>query len=132
MNRLFVYGSLRRGQQANSALRSATFVKQTRLPGFDLYALTWFPGVKENPNNREGVVGEIYEDVDDDLLLQLDYYEGYNRHAPERSLFLRKEVEVEGKPTVIYEFNRNPYDLFGTSVSVVRSGDWTQHKGEEI
>jgi gamma-glutamylcyclotransferase (GGCT)/AIG2-like uncharacterized protein YtfP len=130
VSQIIVYGSLRAGQQANRALRDCAYVDTVRVPGYDLYALTWFPGIKENPDNKEGFVGELYEGVTDDLLKQLDRYEGYNREDVERSLFRREEVEVGGKPAIVYVFNKNPYEAFGTSARVVRDGDWVKYKGE--
>ena len=132
MNRIAVYGSLRRGEQANRALRDCKFLNEVRIPGFDLYALTWFPGIRENPENKEGVVCELFELPEDnaDLIKHLDYYEGYNHREPERSLFLRKEIEVNGEPTLIYTFNKNPFDAFGTSARVVQGGDWVKYKGD--
>jgi len=130
MKHIVVYGSLRRGEPANRLLEQCKFVGEVRVPGFDLYALTWFPGVIENPDNKEGIVGELYEGVDDTLLENLDFYEGHNRRDPNRSLFQRKEININGTSALIYVFNRNPYDAFGTSARVVRSGDWCQYKGE--
>lgn len=129
--RIFVYGSLRCGQSAHGYLeKRSCFVKETRLPGFDLYALTWFPGIVENPDNKEGVVGDVFEGITDDLVTYLDYYEGYYPHDEGRSLFLRKEVNVDGEPTIVYVFNKNPYDVFGTSVRVIQDGDWVKYKGD--
>lgn len=133
MNRLFVYGSLRQGEQAHRALRDCKFLGKATLQGFDLFALTWFPGIKANPKNHEGVVGEVYELPEDkkaDLIKHLDYYEGYFPTNVDKSLFVRREVEIEGEPTLVYEFNRNPYDAFGTSARVVQGGDWVKYKGE--
>lgn len=132
MKRIAVYGSLRRGEQANRALRDCKFLNEVRVPGFDLFALTWFPGIRENPKNKEGVVVELFElpENNEGLIQHLDHYEGFNRRDPERSLFVRKEIEVNGEPTLIYVFNKNPYDAFGTSARVVPGGDWVQYKGE--
>jgi gamma-glutamylcyclotransferase (GGCT)/AIG2-like uncharacterized protein YtfP len=135
MSRIVVYGSLREKQPAAGTLHKCKKLGEVRLPGYDMYALTWFPGVVPNPDNKEGVVCELYEGVDDKLLSHLDCYEGYFPHNLERSLFRREEVEVVGPEgftnAYLYVFNRNPYEAFGTSARVVRSGDWVQYRGEE-
>lgn len=116
---ILVYGSLRRGHGANGMLRGCTFKGETRLPGFDLYSLGWYPGIKENPDNKEGVVGEVYElPADDATLSALDMYEGYVEFDPPSSLFIRKEVLVEGEPTFVYVYNG------GNKGEPVKSGDW--------
>jgi hypothetical protein len=101
----------------------AKFIEEVRVPGFDLLNLGWFPGIVENPQNKEGFIGELYEVPNhlwDEFIKQLDYYEGYypdNRHP---SLFVRKEVEVNGEPTTVYAYN-GLTDVFGKTVA---SGDW--------
>ena len=129
--RIVVYGSLRRGMSANGALRNCKFVEEVRVPGFDMFAVSWFPGVRENPDNKEGIVGELYElpEEDADALIQhLDYYEGYNRHHPETSLFLRNEVNVNGEPTLIYTFNKDPKTFTKLPCEQVPGGNWVEYK----
>lgn len=133
MKHIFVYGSLRKGEGANKLLNDCKFIKEVRLPGYDLYALTWFPGIKENPKNEEGVVGELYElpnKAPVALLQTVDYYEGYFPSDRERSLFVRKEIEVEGEKTFIYVLNKDPFTAFGASARVVRHGDWKHYGGD--
>lgn len=125
MTQVLVYGSLRKGQAANNAMRTCSFVEEVRVPGFDLHAVSWFPGIVKNPDNKEGVVCELYKDVDEATLTNLDYYEGYRADAPERSLFIREEVEVKGEPAFIYVFNQDP-TFFGDLK--VEGGDWVKFK----
>jgi gamma-glutamylcyclotransferase (GGCT)/AIG2-like uncharacterized protein YtfP len=126
MKRLAVYGTLRRGQHANRTLAAATFVKESRVPGFDLYGLGWYPGIKPNPKNEQGVVVEVFEVPDDkaeDLIKNLDYYEGYFPDNKERSLFVREEVDVEGQPTTIYVYNGRVENELAAKIP---SGDWSK------
>lgn len=121
-----VYGSLRRNEQAHRFMRNTEFVEEVRLPGYDLLALGWYPGIVPNPDNKEGVVGEVYSFADDGLLTDLDAYEGYNPNYEDRSLFIRREIEVSGKPTFVYEYNSKNH-AFGLD-SKVPSGDWSNRE----
>lgn len=129
MRRLLVYGTLRRGQRANRALGTAQFVDTVHVTGYDMYNLGGFPGVVENPNNKEGIVGEVFELPDgepgNDILRHLDYFENYRPERPEKSSYLRKEIDVLGQSTFIYVFNR-PTNL--SWYQPVPGGDWVKHK----
>jgi gamma-glutamylcyclotransferase (GGCT)/AIG2-like uncharacterized protein YtfP len=129
--RILVYGSLRRGQQAHRFLRNTTFVEEVRVPGYDLFALGWYPGIKPNPDNKEGIVGEVFElaDGDDETVRNLDAFEGYNPKHEEMSLFVRKEVAVNGQPTMLYEYNRN---TDAPLAKRVETGDWNKETGLAI
>lgn len=122
--RLFVYGSLRRGQRSNYLLEriGAKLVEETRLPGYDLHAVTWYPGVKRNASNKTGVVGEVYELPDTKHLAGLDLYEGYNGRT-EGSLFVRRKINVGGEDTFIYEYNGK---LNKGTAAKLEHGDWSK------
>ena len=120
--RLAVYGTLRLKNRANEFLKGATFSGETRVPGFDMYNLGGFPGVIPNPDNKEGVVCEIFENVDADTLRHLDVYEGYYPTSNRNSNFVRKEIEVEGKPTELYVFN---HTVDRSWYNPIPSGDWS-------
>jgi gamma-glutamylcyclotransferase (GGCT)/AIG2-like uncharacterized protein YtfP len=131
--RIFVYGSLRRGQQANRSLRDCKFLEEVTLPGFDMYAISWFPGIRHNPANEQGVVGELYELPEDEadrdaLMKHLDYYEGYNPNHEDTSLFVRRKIDVNGDESIIYLFNKNPEKIQSLPVAKVESGDWVEYK----
>lgn len=121
MTKVFVYGTLREGERSHDLLRGAEKVADARLPGYDMYKVGWFPGIKPNPDNKEGVVGEIYE-VDDRTLETLDCYEGYS--GSPASLFMRRRTHAEGVGDVlVYEYNR---DVGFKFCEPVPSGDWKQ------
>jgi len=128
VTRLLVYGSLRRNQRAHRFLRDCTFVEEVRVPGYDMFKLGWYPGVMPNPENKEGIVGEVFTIPDhlaEGLFDDLDSYEGYRPAHPEQSLFLREEVEVQGEPTTMYVYNGRA-DWQG--VNKVQDGDWSKVK----
>lgn len=96
------------------------FVGKVRLPGYDLYRCGWYPGIRSNPDNREGVECELYAIKDESVMETLDTYEGYREDDPISSLFVRKEVQiVDGPVASIYEYN---YEL--RPDRIVASGIW--------
>lgn len=83
---LFVYGTLKRGCSNHRFLADQTFVGAARTPaGYRLYDLGGYPGIFETPDDREGVVGEVWS-VDEEALRELDRFEGVHeglyRRAP--------------------------------------------------
>ena len=119
MTKVFVYGSLREGCKAHDLLAKAKKIADARLLGYDLYRVAWYPGIKLNPDNKDGVVGEIYE-VDKNTLDMLDCYEGVAE-----GLFVRQEVEAVGPAgflnTQVYAYNRSTDFKFCERIP---SGDW--------
>jgi gamma-glutamylcyclotransferase (GGCT)/AIG2-like uncharacterized protein YtfP len=82
--RLFVYGSLMRGEPAHGLLARARFVAEaSTAPGFDLVDLGEYPGLLRAGSGR--VHGEVYV-VPDDLVPELDRYEDHP------DLFTRTEI----------------------------------------
>jgi gamma-glutamylaminecyclotransferase len=75
VTRVFVYGTLRRGEANHHLLAAARFVCDARtMPQFTLYALDGHPGMGVGGNTS--VVGECF-DVDVTTLAALDELEGY-------------------------------------------------------
>lgn len=84
--RVFVYGSLKRGFHNHHFLEEATFLGgATTARSFDLWSLGAFPAVTQP--GRFHVTGEVYG-VDRDTLSELDLLEG------EGILYKRKATEV--------------------------------------
>lgn len=76
MNRLFVYGTLKRGCSNHRELAGQTFVGEARTqPGFRLFDLGGYPGLVPWPDDRDGVAGEVWS-VDNEALVRLDRFEG--------------------------------------------------------
>lgn len=128
VKQILVYGSLRQGFQNHRILErgGAEFIEKTRLPGFDLYGVGWYPGIRPNRDNKEGVVGELYKLPEGgDLMDNLDLYEGYVKDNHPGSLFIREEVTVNGEPTYVYVYNGKVGDGYAGKVP---SGDWEDSK----
>jgi len=81
MNKVFVYGSLKKGFTNNRLLENDKFICETRTAGskFEMVSLTGFPGVKYGLGS---IHGELYE-VSENTMLILDRLESnghfYNR-----------------------------------------------------
>ena len=113
MKRIFVYGTLKRGCKNHRNLAGQTYAGEARtVPGFRLYSLGDYPGMAADPTDFEGVTGEVWE-VDDDMLVQLDAFEGvseglYRREpVPLEAPFAKTEVHaylyarpIEGLPMI--------------------------------
>ena len=76
MNRIFVYGTLKRGCKNHHHLVGQIYVGEARTaPGFCLYDLGDYPGMVADATDREGVTGELW-DADAAALAHLDDFEG--------------------------------------------------------
>lgn len=121
--KLFVYGTLRLGHPngARFGLTADRLVEQgAKLHGFNLFDISWFPGVQPAVDPQSGardlssaVTGDVFE-VPDNLWPALDSYEG----AP--NLYRRETVQIEGHGDVeVYVYNHrvNPD-------AIISSGEW--------
>lgn len=73
---LFVYGTLKTGQQSNDMLAGQEFLRAVQtVPIYRLYSLGWHPGLVLDRKAGLAVQGEVWS-VDDRTLAKLDEYEG--------------------------------------------------------
>jgi gamma-glutamylaminecyclotransferase len=73
---VFVYGTLKRGQDNHSALAGQRFVGEARTePAYRLYQLDGYPGMVAAASGGRSIEGEIWE-VDPACLARLDELEG--------------------------------------------------------
>lgn len=106
---IFVYGTLKvGGPLASSFDDSRVSSEKAVLRGYDMYDIGNFPGIVPG----EGAVsGELHKYKGKLVRGIMDSIEGYYADAPEKSLYLRREVEVEtenGSQTAfVYVFNKN-------------------------
>jgi len=74
MHKVFVYGSLQRGQGNHRMMNGARFVERAlTTAAFELFDLGAFPAM--TTRGRTSIAGELYE-VTDELLERLDRFEG--------------------------------------------------------
>ncbi|MFC5049300.1 gamma-glutamylcyclotransferase [Rubritalea spongiae] len=112
--RVFVYGSLRKGASNAHRMAKANFLCKAMVAG-ELYQVSWYPGLVLN--GASPVIGEVYE-VPRKLMDDLDAYEGseYRR--------LRRMVTDSGgaqHEVWIYEFIADAKNL-----QKIPSGDWME------
>jgi len=85
-HKLFVYGSLKRGEGFGHFLKELKAIKAKALGHVERGE--WYPKLYEGD---EIVEGELYE-VDDNLLKALDEVEGFLPADASNSLYIRKEI----------------------------------------
>lgn len=121
-HKILVYGTLRPSYKGKPP-------GETRLvPGL-LYDLGWFPGIVLGSSPDEPLVLCEVITADDDQLQDFDEYEGYNPNDHENSLYIRRQLDLDGETFWIYEYNesvrnREPIE------SVDGVVDWLKQKGK--
>ena len=100
--RVFVYGTLMRGQRANHLMSGSDFAGCFCLKDYAMYHLGSYPGIV--PCAGESVMGELYF-VSEEMIAQMDRYER------EGDLYLRRSVTLtagENTHTAeVYVYNRD-------------------------
>jgi gamma-L-glutamyl-butirosin B gamma-L-glutamyl cyclotransferase len=125
MHKLFVYGTLRKGEPNHGLLgTSRCLFPQARVKGVLVDTGCGFPAMREGDGD---VLGEIYE-VDDETLARTDDLEDYFGPGDPRNLYervLRAARTATGELDVwVYVSER-----FGSS-PVIPSGDWVKRGGQ--
>jgi len=128
IQKLFVYGTLRRGFALHSRLAKleARYLGRGRIAG-DLYNLGAYPGAVPSRSRGKAVEGEVYELQDPEKQLKtLDRAEEFNPALPERSLFIRQKatVRLTGGKRVrawVYFLPRRP-----SKARILSSGDFAE------
>ena len=76
MTEIFVYGTLKHGGHNHHFMVGQTFMGTAHtVPGYTLYDLGGYPGMVAEPDDLDGVGGEVWS-VDDSCLAGLDVLEG--------------------------------------------------------
>lgn len=128
---VFVYGTLRRGQALHGQLEraGAEFVGEGWIRG-RLYDLGEYPGAVPSDLGNEQVFGELYRlGRPSEQLPILDEVEECDPDDPERSLFIRRRVDVrlgDGRIThaLVYVLPREP-----ESAQRIPGGDFAGWRG---
>jgi gamma-glutamylcyclotransferase (GGCT)/AIG2-like uncharacterized protein YtfP len=115
-HRIFVYGTLRRGNAGSMSTRfpNAKFVGEAKVSG-SLYDLGAYPGLLLGDSNSL-VVGEVYE-VDDEILDELDEFEGSSNYQ-------RKPADVFLGSNRVTCWTYEPKPEFYSFRTIITSGDW--------
>jgi gamma-glutamylcyclotransferase (GGCT)/AIG2-like uncharacterized protein YtfP len=124
---LFAYGTLQPGRAPTKIARVAAKLRPAG-EGFVrgvLYDLGGYPGAVADPAAKGKIAGTVMELPDgEDVLAQLDRYEGFDPQVPATSEYIRERQVVELKTggTVecwFYRYNLKPRDS-----DRVESGVW--------
>jgi gamma-glutamylcyclotransferase (GGCT)/AIG2-like uncharacterized protein YtfP len=129
---LFVYGTLLAavvGRPHPMLAARADLVSRGSIPG-RLYDVGDYPAAVPSADGDDRIHGELYAirpGREDELLPDLDQYEGFHPDRPEESLFVRVEAPVERQPggttwAWTYVFNRSVDGL-----PPITSGDYASH-----
>lgn len=115
-----VYGTLRlnQGNYRHILKDNSKYIKTTKIKGFDMFSLGGFPGIVEGNNE---IVVDLFEVNDPTTKHRLDRLEGYSSNDESYSMYLRREVEIEGNKAWIYIWNSSKRN------SEVLDNDWVKH-----
>jgi gamma-glutamylaminecyclotransferase len=115
--RLFVYGTLMRGEPNAQALTGSTYIGQAAtVAAYRLVALSGYPGLLAG--GETSVKGELYL-VDPQLLTAMDDLEG----CP--ALFKRSEIQLAGGGSAQAYLAMDPSCA---TAPIIPGGDWRQHR----
>ena len=122
----FAYGTLRLNNQHKMAAKLSAASKLLSL-GYiteaKLYKIDWFPALKNEGTEDDIVIGDIYLLEDEQLLLELDEYEGFGIGAPPYE-FKREKVKAYSDQEVfdcwVYWYNIPLPD----KAELIESGDF--------
>ena len=100
--KVFVYGTLMKGEPNHRFLEDSKFLGVTALEGYEMYNVRWYPAIVPGEST---IPGELYEVPEMDIKY-LDGLEG------EGSLYIRKCKETTDKSLAyIYEYAQDTSDL---------------------
>ena len=115
-HKVFVYGTLLKGEYNNYLLETSDLIGPDRVCGFSMRDLGKFPACIPDADVQKVVVGEVWE-VDDDTFARLDHLEGYP------SFYDRVQVPTFAGDAWMY-INKN-----ANNRPEIESGDWRQYLG---
>jgi len=128
--KVFVYGTLLRGEPNNGLLATARFMGQARTTRpFTMFDMGKFPGVVVEATCA--IEGEVY-DVDAETLARLDLLEGHPNFY-ERKQVLVCQPARDGSEAFYFAFMYILPPDFGRipGRDIIRSGSWREHLKQE-
>ena len=112
--KVFVYGTLMKGETNHDFLQNATFLDKTVIEGYDMYNVGWYPAIIDG----EGLaIGEVYSVPVEDMP-SIDSLEG------EGSLYEKRcvRITVNGVPDFAFV-----YVYLGDCSDLVKIPSWREH-----
>ena len=124
--RIAVYGSLLSGLGNHDVIKrhimrgGAEFVAEDTIRGFNLYAVSSFPGIKRHETDpTKEVKVELY-DVDESALRSVRMLEGYNPESDHNTFYDEIETPTDSHGNVkVYLYMPKIYEQ-----DLVEHGDW--------
>lgn len=111
MHKVFVYGSLQRGEGNHRMMNGAHFIARVRTTAaFELFDLGAFPAM--TTSGRTAIAGELY-DVCEELLERLDKFEGCPTLYQRETIALKDGACVEAYVMPRQRVGRAPHIKIG-------------------
>jgi gamma-glutamylcyclotransferase (GGCT)/AIG2-like uncharacterized protein YtfP len=128
--RVFLYGTLKRGQRSHHLLRRQEFVAEAKtLPIYRLYDCGQHPALVEDRENGIVICGEVWL-VSDETLQKLDAYEEAPAYFSRRLILLQSEWSVSTDQSLDSEVQA--YFFNGDVSSLEDCGDRWPPKNERL
>lgn len=119
INKVAVYGSLRKGLGNHRVLGESKLIGKEWIPNYEMFSLGSFPGIRDG---KGAIYVEIYE-VDSDTLERLDTLEGYHAKNSVNNFYDKEEVSTKFGDALIYTLQGERYKRS----PIVSSGNWKAH-----
>jgi gamma-glutamylcyclotransferase (GGCT)/AIG2-like uncharacterized protein YtfP len=124
IKKLFVYGTLLKGEPRNAFLQDSDLLGSLDIPGELYFTDMGYPAASFNENPNHHVSGELYElggDNTADRVTMLDKIEGTSD-----GLFKRKVLNINGHKIITYEAGES-LNSFLNDRCKIESGIWRLH-----
>ena len=95
--KVFVYGTLMRGEANHHFLQDSTCLNKATISGYDMYNLGWYPAIKPGDNL---IIGELYQVPLDDMP-SIDMLEAEGRLYTKKC---ERVTDAEGKTTFAFVY----------------------------
>ena len=128
MHRLFVYGSLKFGENNHNRIFSGYDIKITSAWTFgELYDLGYFPALTDG-NNK--VYGELIEFNNLEILTRVDSLEGYRGENSNFNFYDRKEIHVftDKNEITAWAYFLNKSKIIESDGELITSGVWSNYR----
>jgi gamma-glutamylcyclotransferase (GGCT)/AIG2-like uncharacterized protein YtfP len=131
---LFVYGTLRRGQENYSLLRGNTLAELPAfLEGMALYSLRSYPMIVEGESVVRGELLTLHPRVYIRLLADLDQLEGYIPGQPSRFQRMERCIQTENGTRMLAWVYVGDVNILEHEPHVaIPHGDWCRYRHELI
>ena len=128
MHRLFVYGSLKFGENNHNRIFSDYDIKITSAWTYGkLYDLGWYPALTQG-NNK--VYGELIEFDNLEILKKVDYLEGYRGENSNYNFYERREIQVFSDINEVsaWTYFLNKCKIKESDGELITSGAWSNYR----